>query len=237
MFITIRRGRIILYVLTACFTLIFLLSVFFESPETVATFGTPVAGKIIVIDPGHGGADPGAFDNDIYEKELNLDIALLLKNFIEENGGTVIMTRDSDKSTADENRPANISQKKSDLLHRKNISKNMNADAFISIHMNKFPEAKYKGAQVFYAPNSAESQKFGELIQSSLIKNADPQNTRNAKKGKSIFVLKDAGIPSALVECGFISNPDEAKLLQTESYRQKIAWSIFMGINDFWASQ
>lgn len=233
MFIIIKKGNIILSALTLCFAVIFLLSIFLETPKTVTTFSTPVLGKVIVIDPGHGGADAGASDNGILEKDINLKIALYLKAFIEENGGTVIMTRESDKNTADPNRPANISQKKSDLLERKNLPQKVNADMFISIHINKFPESKYRGAQVFCAPKSEESEKLGEILQASLIKNVDPDNSRKMKTGNSIFILKDAKIPSALVECGFISNPDEAKLLQSESYQQKLAWSIFMGLTEY----
>ena len=236
MFIIIKKGNIILSALTLCFAVVFLLSIFLETPETVPTFSTPVLGKVIVIDPGHGGADAGASDNGISEKDINLKIALYLKAFIEENGGTVIMTRESDKNTADPDRPANISQKKSDLLERKNLPQKANADMFISIHLNKFPEAKYRGAQVFCAPKSEESEKLGEILQASLIKNVDPDNTRKMKTGNSIFILKNAKIPSALIECGFISNPDEAKLLQSESYQQKIAWSIFMGLTEYFIS-
>ncbi len=236
MFITIKRGNIILSALTLCFTIIFLLSIFLETPSPVSTFGTPVSGKVFVIDPGHGGADSGASCDDVIEKELNLKIALYLKAFIEENGGTVIMTRETDKNTADPNRPATLSQKKSDLMERKTLPQKVDADIFISIHMNKFPESQYKGAQVFCAPKSEESQKLGEIVQASLIKNADPGNTRQLKTGNSIFILKDAVIPSILVECGFISNPDEAKLLQSESYQQKIAWSIFMGLTEYLVS-
>lgn len=236
MFITIKKGNIILSVITLCFTVIFLLSVFLETPSPVSTFGTPVSEKVIVIDPGHGGADPGASVNGVSEKDINLKIALFLKTFIEEHGGTVVMTRTEDKTTADPDRPTNISQKKSDLTERKNLPEKVKADAFVSIHINKFPEDKYRGAQVFCAPKSEESQKLGEIVQASLIKNADPNNTRQLKTGNSIFILKDAVIPSILVECGFISNPDEAKLLQNESYQQKIAWSIFMGLTEYFAS-
>jgi len=233
LFITIKKGHIILSALTLCFTIIFLLSVFLESPKTVPTFSTPVSGKLFVIDPGHGGADAGAFDNGISEKDINLKIAMYLKAFIEEHGGYVVMTRESDKTTADPNRPATLSQKKSDLMERKALPEKANADAFISIHLNKFPQPQYRGAQVFSAPNSEESHKLGEILQASLIKNADPQNTRQPKVGNSIFILKDANIPSVLIECGFISNPDEAQLLQSESYQQKIAWSIFMGLTEY----
>ncbi|MBR2916974.1 MAG: N-acetylmuramoyl-L-alanine amidase [Clostridia bacterium] len=208
-----------------------------ESSTTVSTFATPVSGKTFVIDPGHGGIDAGASSGEAVEKELNLKIANCLRVFIEENGGIVVMTRKTDTNTADPNRKKTVSQKKSDLETRKNLPEKVNADIFISIHMNKFSEEKYKGAQVFCAPSSPESEKLGEFIQASLIKNADPENTRKLKDGKSIYILKDAAIPSVLVECGFLSNKEETSLLMTESYQQKIAWSIFMGITEYLVSK
>ncbi len=233
MFITIKRGNIIFSVTTVVLALIFFLSIFIESNNTISTFSTPVSGKIFVIDPGHGGIDAGASAGNAIEKELNLKIANYLRVFIEENGGTVIMTRNSDTNTADPSREKTVSQKKSDLMVRKNLPDKVNADIFVSIHMNKFSEEKYKGAQVFCAPSSAESEKLGEIVQASLIKNADPSNTRQLKVGNSVYILKDAKIPSILVECGFLSNKDEATLLMTESYQQKVAWSIFMGLTEY----
>ncbi len=233
MFITLKKGNIIFTAITLVFALIFTYTLHFRQKETVQTFATPVSGKVFVIDAGHGGIDAGASNGDVLEKDINLEIAHYLKAFIEENGGVAVMTRTTDTNTADPNRSKNISQKKSDLDQRKNLPEKVNADIFISIHMNKFSESKYKGAQVFCAPDSPESKALGEIIQNSLIKNADPSNTRQLKSGKSIYVLKGAKIPSVLIECGFLSNPEELKLLQAESYQQKIAWAIFMGLTEY----
>ncbi len=237
MFITIKRGNIIFTVLTFVLAVIFVSSLSVERSQTVSTFSTPVSGKTFVIDPGHGGIDAGASEGDAIEKDLNLKIANCLRVFIEENGGRVVMTRNSDTNTADPNRAKTVSQKKSDLITRKNLPEKEKADIFISIHMNKFSEEKYKGAQVFCAPSSSESEKLGELVQASLIKNADPQNTRNLKIGNSIYILKDATIPSILVECGFLSNKEESARLMTESYQQKVAWAIFMGVTEYLAQK
>lgn len=230
-----KKGHLILGAVTLLMSFAFIYLTFFTYGEkTVTTFSTPAAGKIFVIDPGHGGIDAGASEGDAVEKELNLKIALYLKEFIEENGGIAILTRTTDTNTADPERPKNISQKKSDLMQRKELPKKSGADAFISIHINKFSDSKYSGAQVFCAPNSEESQALGEIMQASLIKNADPKNIRQLKTGNSIYILKDATVPSILVECGFLSNPDEAQLLMTESYQQKIAWAIFMGLTEYY---
>ncbi len=233
MFITVKYGRLIFTATTLLLAISFAFIVFGGKNASVSSFGTPVAKKVIVIDPGHGGPDAGAEANGALEKDLNLKVAQYLKEFIEENGGTVVMTRTTDTNTAAPNRDKRISQKKSDLTERKNLPQKVDADIFISIHMNKFTESKYKGAQVFCAPNSQESMKLGETIQASLIKNADPNNTRIAKEGSSIYILKNAKIPSVLVECGFLSNAEEAELLQTDSYQRKVAWAIFMGVSQY----
>ena len=228
----IKKGNIILTAITAVL-IIFLMFLIFRGEKTNPVFSTPLAGKVIVIDPGHGGFDAGASAQNISEKGINLEIALLLKGFIEENGGVAVLTRSRDESTADPNRPKTMSQKKSDLLMRRNLPKKCGADIFISIHLNKFSDPKYKGAQVFCAPDSKESEDLGKLLQAALIKNADPENNREIKIGKSIFILKDPSVPSALIECGFLSNPNEAEKLTTTAYQKKIAWAIFLGISEY----
>ena len=201
--------------------------------EAVETFAVPVTNKVILIDPGHGGIDAGASANGAVEKEINLDIALRLQEFIEESGGIAILTRSEDVSTADKNRSKNLTQKKSDLIERKKAIEKYNADVFISIHMNKFPEEKYYGAQVFYPSKNEESKKLGELMQNSLKEYLDKTNTRKAKATNDIYVIKDNEIPSVLIECGFLSNKEEAKKFSEAEYRQKTAWAIYLGINKF----
>lgn len=116
-------------------------------------------------------------------------------------------------------------------MERKAAMEKYNADIFISIHMNKFEQEKYRGAQVFYAANGEESKRLGEIIQQSLKEVLADGNTREAKKsGSNIYILKNAAVPSALVECGFLSNAEEARLLQSEEYQQKVAWGIYIGI-------
>lgn len=194
--------------------------------------------KIILIDAGHGGFDAGASANGISEKDINLSVAQKLKDIISQNGGTAIMTRDSDTSTADENRSDGSSAKKSDLIRRKEMVKECNADIFVSIHMNKFPQEKYYGAQVFYASSPDDSRYLGENIQSALIRNLNDGNTRVAKKAENnIFILKNAEVPSVIVECGFLSNPQEAEKLKSDEYRAKLSSAIYDGICDFFSNQ
>lgn len=199
--------------------------------KSTAVIASSMEGKIVLLDPGHGGIDAGASEGNAVEKTINLQVAEFLKAYIEENGGVVYMTRIEDTNTADPNRPKGVTQKMSDLKTRKQNIKDTSADIFISIHMNKFAQSQYKGCQVFYDPNSPESKRLGETIQKSMLDVLKDGNGRKAKAtGDKIYVLKGNTIPSALVECGFLSNPDEAKLLTTPEYQRKLAWGIFVGI-------
>ncbi|MEG2584607.1 MAG: N-acetylmuramoyl-L-alanine amidase, partial [Oscillospiraceae bacterium] len=122
-------------------------------------------------------------------------------------------------------------QKQSDLEMRKNMAEEYSADAFVSIHMNKFPQAQYKGSQVFYANEPEQSRKLAESIQQALKDVLQDGNTREAKSNeRNVLILKEVKVPSVIVECGFLSNPEEAELLKSDEYRDKIAWAIYIGI-------
>lgn len=203
--------------------------------RTASVFSTPLENKVIIVDPGHGGIDAGASANSAVEKEINLEIAKILQEYLEESGAVAILTRTVDSNTADPMRDSKISQKMSDLKERKNDIDEFSADMFISIHMNKFSQTKYRGAQVFYTKSSEESRLLGETIQQTIKETLDDGNTRKAKPTDSIFVLKDNEIPSVLIECGFLSNSDEAKLLRNKDYQRKIAWGIYLGIVEYFS--
>ncbi len=205
-----------------------------EEPITGA-MSIPVSGKTIVIDAGHGGFDAGASANGLEEKNINLSVAKYLEEYISQGGGIAVMTRDEDRSTADVDTDGK-SAKKSDLENRKKLVETAEADVFVSVHMNKFPQEQYRGAQVFYSPQPQESKQLGEEIQASLKEILNDGNERQAKKAEGIFILKNTLVPSVIVECGFLSNPQEAALLKEESYRQKLAWGIYVGIVKFFNS-
>lgn len=218
-------------------TILVLLAAAREATQDITTPVTgesPISGKIILVDPGHGGFDAGAADNGVSEKDINLSVALKLKGFLEEQGAKVLMTREEDKATADEKREYGVSAKTSDLRNRRKMIQSSGADVFVSVHMNKFPQPKYWGAQVFYAAEPTESKRLGESIQKALPDTLGDGNTRVAKQAdKSIYILKAAPIPSVIVECGFLSNPKEAQKLQQSDYQNKVAWAISMGIYDY----
>ena len=200
--------------------------------KTEPVSAMPSSGKTIIIDAGHGGFDGGASDNGIEEKEVNLDVALRLKEYVEQSGGIAVMTREEDVSTAKDGLEG-LMAKKSDLTERKNMATAYEGDAFVSVHMNKFQQSKYKGAQVFYA-NDEMSKKLGDEIQNSLKEVLNDGNERVAKKTEGgVLILKDATVPSVIVECGFLSNPREAELLKTDEYRQKLAFAIYTGIVNY----
>lgn len=179
---------------------------------------------VIVIDVGHGGSDPGKIGVDTsLEKNLNLSIAYKLKDYLEASDCTVYLTREDDCSLADANAS---NQKVSDLKNRVSFILNVDPDVTISIHQNSFSSEKEHGAQTFYYKNSEESKLLAELLQASLIETVDPQNTRAAKSNDSYYILKNATSPIVIIECGFLSNWEEAALLNSEVYQDKLAYAI-----------
>ncbi|MBZ4663327.1 MAG: N-acetylmuramoyl-L-alanine amidase [Caloramator sp.] len=190
--------------------------------------------KVVIIDAGHGGIDPGAIGRDgTIEKDINLNIAQKLKGYLEDAGYTCVMIREIDEGLYSEY--GRIRDKKNeDLRNRKQFIKKYKADLFVSIHLNFFPESQYYGAQVFYPKNDTESEKIAKLIQQELIKTLNRGNKREAKGTNDIYVIRDNQIPSILIECGFLSNYEEEQLLKSEIYQNKIAWAIFKGISSYY---
>ena len=181
----------------------------------------------IVIDPGHGGRDGGAEGSGLIESLINLEVAYKLKALLALADVPYLMTRDTDVLLADEG-AANA--KRSDLQGRTEIA-NTNPEAyFVSVHMNKFGQSRYRGLQVYYSPNNPLSQALAQSIQLSARELLMDGNTREPKDGSNLYILKNALSPAVIVECGFLSNPEEAALLADEMYQRKIALVIFKGL-------
>lgn len=231
MFFTITKNSLILYALAfVMVTTAAVIMVFGIGDETAAE-GDDVQKKIIVIDPGHGGPDGGASSGDVLEKDLNLSVSLKLRDIVNASGNSAVMTRETDDVEMSQNGKYS---KKTDLQHRMDVLNSSQGDIFISIHMNKFSDSKYSGAQVFSSDNGDESKQLGEIIQSSLKNNLDNSNTRAAKGNeRNVYILKNAKVPAVLVECGFLSNPDELKLLTEEEYQKKLSEAIYKGIEEY----
>ncbi len=190
--------------------------------------------KIIVIDPGHGGIDGGAKSaNGIIEKDINLSISLKTKAALESKGYKVIMTRSDDVGLYTEGKK--VREKKiEDLGNRVKIKKENKCDAFISIHQNMFPQKNCKGAQVWSA-NNEPSQKLGRIIQQKFKEEVDQNNKREAKIAKKEYKILNDGYEGAsvIVECGFLSNPEECELLGKEDYQNKIANTLANAIDEY----
>ena len=181
----------------------------------------------IVIDAGHGGRDGGAVgvNTGVTESELNLMYAKELEKLCEEFGIGVTMTRSDMNGLYDESAP---NKKKSEMERRKNIINSSGADLMVSLHMNSFPLPSGKGAQVFYASGSEQGFDLAKSVQTSICQNFD--SARNYVSVGDYFVLNYSEMPAVLVECGFLSNPEEENLLQTEEYCEKFCYSILAGI-------
>lgn len=185
----------------------------------------------IVIDAGHGGSDPGKVGiNNAQEKDINLALALKLRDLLEQKNITVVLTRDSDAGLY----PADATNKKaSDMQKRCEIITEANPVFTISLHQNSYPAEEVKGAQVFYYAQSTEGEALANVLQASLISRVDSENKRVAKANDSYYLLKKTPTPTVIVECGFLSNPAEANLLIDESYQNKLVRAIYMGILEY----
>lgn len=219
--------------LSAAVVLLFLAGMLYVGRKSEASvMGNGVTGGtkrcVVVIDAGHGGDDPGKVGiNDAKEKDINLQIAELVKKYLEANDVEVVMTRESDEGLYD----ADASNKKvQDMKRRIELIDEAAPEVTVSIHQNSYPEEYVHGAQVFYYTGSTEGQQLAEAIQAQLIEKVDPENKRQVKANDSYYLLKKTGIPIVIVECGFLSNSAEAEKLCDEEYQDRIAWAIHMGI-------
>lgn len=198
-------------------------------------FKLPLSGMVIAVDAGHGGPDGGAVSkHGVIEKEINLAIALYLRDYLQEAGAIVVMTRETDTDLADEH----SRRRKTDDLHRRGaLVKNSDAELLVSIHMNAIQSSRWRGAQTFYDVGASEESKdLAQLIQAELIQNLN-NTDRVAKSTENIYLIRTAEIPAALVEAGFLSNPEEAALLADEPYQKRVAAAIYAGILRFTAGE
>lgn len=197
--------------------------------ETYAqVFASPARGRVVVLDAGHGGMDPGAVGpGGAREDTINLSIARQLRTHLQDHGAVVVMTRDSDQALA--------SKKRQDMQKRVQTIRDSGADIVVSIHLNKFPQAQYYGAQTFYMEGSTEGKKLAQAIQTQLLEHLGRGNKRQIKSVSNLLILKAGSAPAVIVECGFLSNPEEAALLVTKEYQAQIAWAIYSGILRYFA--
>lgn len=190
--------------------------------------------KTVVLDSGHGGFDPGKESSDgILEKDINLAIAQELKALLEEAGVTVVMTRTDDNGLYAE---SDSNKKVADMRKRCAIIDECKADIAVSIHQNSYQSPEVSGAQVFYYKHSAEGKKLAGILQKAFKENLNPENKRQEKADSTYYMLLHNSAPTVIAECGFLSNPDEAALLNTKEYQKKVAQALYNGIVEYFTT-
>ncbi len=225
----LKDQRVLTVIVTGLLFAVLLLA---RQEQTALVSGSSILpreeGRCVVIDAGHGGADPGKIGiNGALEKDVNLEIALLVKAYLEAQDVKVVMTRDTEEGLYD----ADAANKKvQDMKRRIAIIDETAPELTVSIHQNSYPEEYVKGAQVFYYTGSTEGQKLAELLQESLVKRVDGENHRQIKPNDSYYLLKKTATPIVIVECGFLSNSAEAEKLCSRDYQERVAWAIHMGV-------
>jgi N-acetylmuramoyl-L-alanine amidase len=203
--------------------------------RTSSSTTTTLLNKSVIIDPGHGGPDPGAIGvGGVLEKNLNLIIAKKLEDTLNKAGYSIIMTRNDDRSIYDPGCITLAEMKNSDLNNRIKIIQDNPHAIFISIHQNINSDPKYSGTQVYYSLNNPGSITLANLIQSEVKKELEPDNTRNVQPPGNLRVLLKAPTPAVLVECGFISNTVEACSLESSNYQDKLVSIIAKATEDFY---
>lgn len=171
--------------------------------------------------------------NGTTEAQTNLKITLKLQNLLEQSGCKVILTRSDDNAIYNLDSKTLRQKKISDIKNRVKIGNESSADIFVSIHLNKIPQSQYYGWQCFYNTKNENSKKLAEKIQDGLNESIQKENTRVAAKLNTVYIMKNVEIPISIVECGFLSNPEEEKALLEDSYQDRLAWGIYNGINKY----
>ena len=210
-----------------------------KQEKTIEANALPVTNKVIIIDAGHGKPDEGAEGfNGTTEQAINLEISLKLQKLIEQSGGKVILTRSDENGIYSNSVKGIRNLKVSDSKNRVEIANNSDADVFVSIHLNKFSASPiYNGWQVFYQKENNYSKILADNIQENLNKNIEKENNRKTMSISNIYVMDKVKVPSVIVECGFLSNPEECELLKTEAYQNKIVWGIYLGLQEYFLNK
>lgn len=212
--------------------LIFAASFAVASQDAIDIASIPMKNMVIIIDPGHGGIDGGAIGvTGTLEDDINLSIALKLRRLIEQAGGVALTIRETDMGLYSEGKKKG--RKLEDLKNRQKMFSESQSNIIISIHLNSFPQSRYYGAQTFYKEGDDRSKKLAEYIQAEMIAIMNRGNDRKIKPKSDLYFFKGNDIPGVLVECGFLSNPEEEQLLKQDHYQEKLAWCIFCGVVEY----
>ena len=190
--------------------------------------------QTVIIDPGHGGEDPGAIGvNGALEKDLNLSIAKIVGKALAENGFNVIYTREDDRLLYKPEENVKGIRKISDLKNRCAIGNNSPDAIFVSIHMNSFGSEKYSGTEVYYSKNNPESKMLAQTVQNSVSLSLQPNNKRAVKEGGKVYLLENLNTTAILIECGFLTNKEECSRLCEKEYQKNLSFAIVCGIIEY----
>lgn len=230
--IRIRKSYLLAIVLLAA-VLVYSMNWVDNKETEIEAMSYVLANKVIVVDPGHGGRDPGKIGaSGVAEKEINLEVSKRLATVLSQMGAVVTLTRDTDIDLSDDSASGWHGKKRQDLSRRVAMANDRNADLYISIHCNAYPGQREHGAQVFSHPQSSESKVLAESIQKSMTDIL--KNTTRKAKQVDYFAIRKTKMPAVIVEIGFITNPAEEKLLQDPLYQSKVAYSIAAGIIQYY---
>ncbi len=223
---------------SACLIFVFLFGSLiygaFAAPAPQVSLASAEAAPLVIIDAGHGGEDGGASDNGLLEKDVNLSVALKLRDMLTAAGYRVKMTRDEDISLGQGDTVR--ARKIDDTKKRVEIADS--GSCLISIHQNKFTDSRYSGAQIFYSPNAPESEKLAQCMRRSITGLLQPENKRELKKADGgIYLLNNVQKSAVIVECGFLSNKEEAQKLSDEEYRRQLAFAVMCGFLEYKGSE
>ncbi|MED4534584.1 N-acetylmuramoyl-L-alanine amidase CwlD [Metabacillus fastidiosus] len=216
--------------------LLFIFQWQFNDNNSWKPWNLPLSGKVIYLDPGHGGPDGGAVGQKILEKDVALEVALKLRDYLQEQGALVLLTREKDIDLAEEGTKGYSRRKTEDLKKRAKLINESEADLYLSIHLNAIPSARWSGAQTFFYGSYEENEEIAKFIQDELRRNLE-NTERKAKRINGIYLMKKANKPGALIEVGFLSNPNEERLLGQEDYQETLAASIYNGVLRYFSNE
>ena len=216
-------------------TLFLLVTFKFVEEYSWNSWNLPLSGKVIVLDPGHGGPDGGAAIGGVLEKDISLSVSNMVRDYLQEQGALVLMTREKDSDLAGDVQGYRA-RKREDLMQRVKLINDSQADMYLSIHLNAFPSADSRGAQTFYTLRYKENKELARFIQAELRDNLE-NTRREAKVIDHVYVMKYAEKPGVLVEIGFLSNTQERELLVDTTYQNKIAVSMYEGIMRYFTEE
>ncbi|WP_274365194.1 N-acetylmuramoyl-L-alanine amidase CwlD [Paenibacillus thermotolerans] len=235
-----KRKRIVIWITGAAKTkiittalmaalLVYVFTNQLPADKTWTYWTLPLSGKIIALDPGHGGPDGGANSRSgLVEKDITLAISLYLRDYLQQAGAVVVMTRETDTDLAPEGLKGYSKRKTYDLKAREKLVAESGASSFLSIHLNAIPSSRWYGPQTFYTNNHEDNKRLALFIQDE-IKNNVINTDRRAKRIRNIYLMDQSKVPSALIEVGFLSNPEEAAKLGNPDYQKKMAAAIYRG--------